>query len=99
MAESEPESEPLAKEAVEAALAETNLPKVAKEWLAEGTYADEAQLQEAVGKAVERVKKLTGAGEPFGQGGSKPLSEQAMTDEEYDQAYQKRIQERYHLSQ
>jgi len=99
MAESEPEPEPLAQEAVEAALAETNLPKIAKDWVAEGTYADEAQLQEAVGKAVERIKKLTGSGEPFGQGGSKPLAEQGMTDEEYDAAYQARIQEHYHLSQ
>jgi len=97
MAESEPEPEPLAKEAVDAALAETNLPQVAKDWVAEGNYADEAQLQEAVQKAVERVKKLTGAGQPFGQGGSKPASEQAMTDDEYDERFQK-IQERYHLS-
>ena len=70
-----------------------------KDWVAEGTYADDAQLQEAVKKAVERVKKLTGSGEPFGQGSSKPLAEQGMTDEEYDAAYQARIQERYHLSQ
>ena len=99
LAESEPEPEPLAQEAVDAALAEAALPQVVKDWVAEGTYADDAQLQEAVKKAVERVKKLTGSGEPFGQGSSKPLAEQGMTDEEYDAAYQARIQERYHLSQ
>lgn len=99
MAESESEPEPLAQEAVEAALAEAKLPQVVKDWVAEGTYADEAQLQEAVKTAVERVKKLTGSGEPFGQGASKPVSEQTMTEAEYDEAWQKRIQEPYHLSQ
>lgn len=94
-----PEPELLDKEAVETVLAEAKLPQVVKEWVAEGTYADEAQLQEAVKKAVERVKKLTGSGEPFGQGGSAPVEPQGMTEAEYDEAWQKRIQEPYHLSQ
>ena len=81
MAEAEPQPEPLAQEAVEAALAETNLPQAAKEWVAEGTYADEAQLQEAVGRAVERVKKLTGSGQVFDEGRGAPAAEQGMTQE------------------
>ena len=54
--------------AVKAELAKTNLPDSAKEWLMESQYKDEAALKEAIGRATERVKKLTGSGQPFAQG-------------------------------
>lgn len=83
-------TEYLSPEDVQNFLSETGLPEVAREWVAEGQYETEASLSEAADRAAQRVKKLTGSGQPFGRGsgsgggGGKPLSE-----EEYEAEMQK----------
>ena len=74
----------LDQEKVQELVRATNLPEVAKARLFEREYADEAELEGAIGSEVAYVKQLTGSGKPFAQGGgtapeSKPLSEAEKT--------------------
>lgn len=62
------------------ALAATQLPSWARDWLAEGNYSDYVTLAAAVERATERVRKVTRAGEVFGQGEIAPQA--APTPEE-----------------
>lgn len=67
--EQEPAPEPvLSTEAVGEALAKTNLPAPSVVKLLAGQYANGAQLKEAIGEEVKRVKEISGAGRPFGLG-------------------------------
>jgi len=58
----------LSEAARDAVIDKTPLPGVAKDWLKESAYSDEAELSEAIKRAIERVKKLTRSGQPFAQG-------------------------------
>jgi len=68
-------------------LSETNLPSASKKRLAEGEYEDESALREAILAEVEYVKKLTGSGQPFAQGGGTAPGEEQMSEADYDTAY------------
>jgi len=83
-AEQEPEQEePLGEAEVQEALDSTNLPGEAKAWLLETKYQDKGQLAEAVGKAIERVKAMTGSGQVVGMGESDPPAvPKPLTEEE-----------------
>lgn len=91
-----PKPEFLSEEKVKAVLAESNLPAAAIEWLVEGQYANEAQLDGAVEKAVQRIKTITGSGRVFGQGASTTV-EQETSEADYDEGYAA-IAERYGLT-
>jgi len=70
----------LAEAEVGEAVDATKLPDFAKAALKARQYADEAELKEAIESAIKEVAKLTGSGQPFGQGtsevqGDKPISE------------------------
>lgn len=75
-------------------LAGTSLPQAAQDWLAEGEYKDETQLQEAVDVAAKRVKELSGSGQPVGEGGTHLGQPTGITPEEKDAAYRE-LRERY----
>ena len=61
-------------------LSESKLPTEAQEWLAEAEYFDERELMDAITKARNRVKKMTGSGKPFAHGAK--LNENEPTDPE-----------------
>ena len=68
-------------------LSETNLSSVSRKRLSEAEYEDESALREAILAEVEYVKKLTGSGQPFAQGGSTAPGEEQMSEADYDTAY------------
>lgn len=72
---------------VEKLLSETNLSIVSRKRLAEGEYEDESALREAIMAEVEYVKKLTGSGQPFAQGGGTAPGEEQMSEADYETAY------------
>ena len=61
-------------------LSESKLPTEAQEWLAEAEYFDERELMDAITKARNSVKKMTGSGKPFAHGAK--LNENEPTDPE-----------------
>jgi hypothetical protein len=75
----------LEKEAVAAALAESNLPIAFKAALAQVQYADDAALKEAIAQAVKEVKALTGSGQPFAQGASQPVEATPLGEAEIEE--------------
>ena len=72
------------------ALIGNKLPKEAAEWLAEGEYLTEAQVQAAITKAQARVKSMNGSGATFGVGASQVETQAVVMSEE---AYQSRLDE------
>lgn len=77
---SEPEC--LSEAAVSTALDETNLPGAFKAALSKGAYADAEGLGTAITEAIAEVKALTGSGQVFGQGNTKPVEEKVLTADE-----------------
>ena len=75
------ESESLTEAEVTDALAETNLPAAFKAALSRGEYADADALQAAITEAIAEVKALTGSGQPFGQGNTRPVDRAATLAE------------------
>lgn len=102
----EPEGDPqkplLEKERVLSILRETNLPKPSRERLADGEYADDAALGEAIAKETEYVKSVSGSGLPLGAGKTEPATVPATeTAEEWrqrDAAWYKDLREKHGLS-
>jgi hypothetical protein len=86
-AQQEKAPQKLAEADVEKAVDATKLPDFAKAALKARGYADEAELKEAVEAAVKEVAKLTGSGQPFGQGGSAAPGEGQMSEADYETAY------------
>lgn len=75
------ESESLAEAEMEEALAETNLPAAFKAALGKVEYADADVLSAAIAEAITEVKALTGSGQPFGQGETRPVDRAATLAE------------------
>ncbi len=78
----EKQEEALSESDVKEALDSTNLPDEAKAWLAEAQYSDKGALAEAVGKATERVKAITGSGNVVGMAETAPPSGPVAPTEE-----------------
>lgn len=74
---------------VEEILSESRLPEVSQKRLAEsGPYADENALNSAILTERTYVKKVTGSGRPFAQGGSQTRTQgEEMSEADYDAAY------------
>jgi len=70
----------LAESEVETALEATNLPGAFKTALSKSEYVSQEVLQEAIKGAVAEVKKLTGSGQPFGQGGTQPVEDAPLSE-------------------
>jgi len=70
----------LAESEVETALEATNLPGAFKTALSKSEYVSPEALQEAIKGAVAEVKKLTGSGQPFGQGGTQPVEDAPLSE-------------------
>lgn len=77
--------------AVDAVLAETNLPSAFRTALRWGDYADADALQEAIAEAIAEVKKLTGSGAVVGLGETEPPEAETWTDEEVHKRHDERV--------
>jgi hypothetical protein len=75
----------LESEAVETALAETNLPEFVKASLCNAQYTDATDLKESISNAVAEIKKLTGSGQVQDLGESEPPKGETLTVEELEQ--------------
>ena len=77
----EPEApQKLAEAEVEKLVEATKLPNFAKIALKVREYEDEAALKKAIAETTEEVKKLTGSGQPFGQGGGQSPGETVISE-------------------
>lgn len=74
---------PLAETEVEQTLAETKLPEAFKKALKVGQYESSDALKAAIEEAIAEVKKLTGSGQVFGQGGTHTAEPERMSNKEY----------------
>jgi len=88
-AQQEEAPQQLAETEVREAVDATKLPEFAKTALKVQEYEDKAALKKAIEEAVKEVARLTGAGQPFGQGGSTAPGEQPMSEADYETAYAK----------
>ncbi len=83
VAEIENTSAFLAEADVKKSLDATNLPQSAKDWLAESQYKNEKELKEAVARATDRVKTMTGSGQPFALGASTAPAQTRISEADY----------------
>ncbi len=60
---------------IKAELDKSKLPDAAKDWVSEKQYKDAEELKQSISVATERVKKLTGSGQPFGLGQAKTVAQ------------------------
>ncbi len=72
----------LAEAEVEKLVEATKLPGFAKIALKVRDYEDEAALEKAIAETTEDVKKLTGSGQVFGQGGGAGSKDQPLSEKE-----------------
>jgi hypothetical protein len=77
--------------AVEAALAETNLPKFASNLLRQLKYQTAEELQEKIAETTAFVKKTTGSGQVQDLGESEPPEAETLTVEEVQKRHEERL--------
>ena len=95
VAENEAESVPventpefLSESDTKSILGQSNLPKFVQEKLADGEYATEAELQEAIEAEIAYIKKITGAGQPSDLG---ETFKQQVSVEEVNKTHDERV--------
>lgn len=81
----------LAESEVEKLVSETNLSPFFKAALLKGDYKDEEAAKTAIAEAVAEVKKLTGSGQVFGQGGSEPVKDEPLSEADKTRRFNKHM--------
>ena len=71
-------------------LAHSNLPKIARERVAAGSYASETELQDAITSEIEYVKLLSGSGQPTDLGETSK-TEMQVDAEQIEEKHSERI--------
>lgn len=87
--EQEPEQEAtaLSEAEIKAILAESNLPAVAKNRMAQARFENEEAVREAITREIAYLKEVTGSGKPFAQGTSSEPEPAQMSEAERTEAF------------
>jgi hypothetical protein len=93
--EPEPTEAALSAEQVDEIFKESGIGEDAKRLLLR-PYTDEQQVRDAIAEFKQLIKKLSGSGQPFAQGDSKPAQDKQLTEADRTERY-RRIKEKYGL--